>query len=134
MATNAYSNKSADNFRLYRSGVLAAPADGTYNVIRIPKFAFVKNVWVDITTAYTNALATLEIGYEYNGSSVAAGFLSSGISEPNVVGLKAAFRDTLVSFPGKWFSLDNGTITVTTDDNGGTAGTFVVFAEYTIIH
>ena len=127
MATNAFSNKSADNFRLYRSGKLATPADGTYNVIRIPRYAFVKGVYIDIQTAYTNAGAILTVGWSGNGEvAVPAGFITTSVSDPTVAGCKAAFNDTLASFPCKYFDAANGYITVTTDDNGGTAGTFNV--------
>jgi hypothetical protein len=114
---------------------MVAPADATYNLIKLPRYAFVTGVWVKITTAYTAAGSTLDVGWLGNGeTAVTNGFLTTDISKPTVLGFKVAMHDTLTSWPGKYFYTSSGVITCTTDDNGGTAGTFWIIAQYYVMH
>lgn len=135
MSTDLYTNSFADNFRLARSKTLNAVSDDTYNIIRIPKFAFVTDVWLLITTAYVGGVPSITVGWIGNGETAqAAGFLSNEIAKPTVAGLKRAQHDTLVSFEGKYFSGGTGTITVTVAAGGATTeGVFQVFATYSVI-
>lgn len=133
--TNFLSTAASDRYFLAKSKRMVAPADATYNIIRIPKNAFVMDVWVLITTAYTAAGSTLTIGWLGNGeTAVTNGFMTVDVAEPTVAGLKRAQHDTLTSWEGKYFSTQGGMITCTTDDNAGTAGTFWVFANYTVVY
>lgn len=134
MSTDLYTNSFSDKGFFVKSRKLAAPADATYNIIRVPKNAFVDAVWIKITTAYTAAGATLDVGWLGNTeTAVTNGFFTSDVSDPTVTGLKRAQKDTLTTFEGKYFYLASGAITVTTDDNGGTAGTLWVFCHYWVI-
>ena len=135
MATDLYTNSFADNFRLARSKTLNAVNDDTYNIIRIPKHAFVMDVWLLITTAYSAGSPIITIGWAGNGeTAVPAGFMSNEVALPTVAGLKRAQHDTKVSFEGKYFNSGPGIITVTVDDGGVTTeGIFVVFAVYSVI-
>jgi hypothetical protein len=133
--TNFLSTALSDRFFFAKSKRMVAPADATYNIIRIPKNGFVLDVWVKITTAYTAAGSTLTIGWLGNGeTAVTNGFMTVDVAKPTVVGLKRAQHDTLTSWEGKYFYSAGGMITCTTDDNSGTAGTFWVFATYTVIY
>jgi len=131
-----YSQIASDNFRLARSKTLAAPASGTYEVIRVPQWTFVGKVWLYISTAFVGGAPTVSVGWLGNKqTAVTAGFLSNDMSEPFVAGLKESFRDSLVSFPGKWFNAAGGAVTVTVATGGATTvGTFIVFAHYSVIH
>jgi hypothetical protein len=134
MSTDFYTSAFSQNYMFARSKKMAAPADATYNVIRIPRYAFVKQIWVLITTAYTLATATLEIGWMGNKEvAVTDGFMTSDVTIPWVAGLKVMLDVSISSQPGKYFSAAGGAITVITDDDGGTAGTFFVFVDYSVI-
>jgi hypothetical protein len=51
MATDFYTNAFADNYRLAKSRIIVSPSTATYNVIRIPKYAFVSDVWIQVVIA-----------------------------------------------------------------------------------
>jgi hypothetical protein len=132
--TDAISYRLSDRPMLAKSKRMVTPADGTYNLIRLPTKAFVTDVWVLVTTAFTAAGSTLTVGWLGNGETADTdGFLTNDIAKPTVAGLKCAVHDTLTSWPGKYFNSASGLITCTTDDNGGTAGTFWVFCNYYVI-
>lgn len=131
---DAYTNKASDAFRLEASKLMLAPDDGTYNLIKIPKFAFVSDVWVQVVTAFT-VDASIVIGWAGNGEdAVTNGFITEEISDPTTVGMKRAFNTTLTTFPGKYFSSAGGMVTATVADNSGAVGDFRVFVQFTIIH
>jgi hypothetical protein len=132
--TDAYSNKQADNIRLAASRLMIAPSDATYNLIRLPKFAFVTNVWVQIVTAFTLD-ASIEVGWAGNGeTAVVDGFITDDLSDPTVVGVKSGFNATTRTFPAKYFSAAGGVITATVADNSGAVNNFRVFAQYSVIY
>jgi hypothetical protein len=135
MATDKYgSGKAADNYRLESSKLLVSPDDATYNLIMIPKFALVTDVWVQIVTAFT-VNASIEVGWSGNGqTAVTDGFITSEVSDPLNVGLKRAFNTTASTFPGKWFLTAAGIITATVLDNGGAVGSFRIVAQFSILH
>ena len=133
--TAKFSHKLADNYMLAMSGLLVEPDDDTYDVIRIPKWGFVENVWLEITTAYIAGTPTITIGWKGNGETAqAAGFMSTDIAKPFELGLKKAQQDNLLSFPGKYFSGGSGAITVTVAAGAATTeGQFRVIAGYSVI-
>lgn len=132
--TDAYTSKASDNFRIEASRLLLAPADDTYNIIRLPKFALVTDCWIQIVTAFT-VDASVEVGWMGNGeTAVTNGFITNDIADPLVTGLKRAFNIALTTFPGKYFSGGAGAVTVTVADNGGAVGDFRVFVQFTVIH
>jgi hypothetical protein len=133
--TNALAYRMSDRPLLAISKRMVAPADGEYALIRFSKYTFVTDVWVKITTAFTAGGSSLTVGWVGNGETAdAAGFMSNDIAKPTALGLKRAVHDTLTDYPGKYFYSASGMLTCTTDDNGGTAGTFWVFANYYVIH
>lgn len=133
--TDVTHNQVSDHLWFARSQMMVAPSDGYYSVIRIPHKGFITEVWLYIATAFTAAGSTLTVGWAGNGEvAVTNAFMSTDISDPTTAGMKRAKSDTLVSIDGKWFQTDRGVITVTCDDNGGTAGTFAVFALYAQIY
>lgn len=133
--TDRFSHKLADTYKLAMSGTFIttdANAD-TFNLIRIPRYALVDDVWLEVTTACT-AAATIIIGFGAYGSvtAVTAGFMSNDIAKPQEVGMKRAQRDNLLSFPGRYFEAGNSILTVTTTGTF-TAGVWRVFMGYSII-
>jgi hypothetical protein len=133
--TDLFTNSFSDNFRLARSKTLNALASGTYNLIRLPKFAFVTDVWVNLTTAYVAGTPVVTVGWSGNGqTAVPAGFIDNDVFLPHTAGLKRAQHSTLITFEGKYFSAGPGAITVTiTTGSATTLGIFQVFASYSVI-
>jgi hypothetical protein len=136
MATDFYTNAFADNTRLAKSKLIISPSDGTYNIIRIPKYAFVKAVWLQVTVASDVAPTTCTVGWLGNGeTAVTSGFITTGVAKPTTVGLKRAQSDSLITFEGKYFGTSGGIITFTfAAGSATTLGTYRVFCDYTLIH
>ena len=130
-----FSNKLADNRMMAMSGLFITPDDDTYDIIRVPHWAFVSNVWLEITTAYIAGTPNINIGWKGNKETAeTAGFMSNDIAKPKELGLKIAQRDNLTTFPGKYFGAGSGAITVTIAAGGAsTEGNFRVFCEYAVI-
>lgn len=134
--SDKFSNKLADNRMLAMSGLFITPVADVYDIIRVPHWAFVQNVWLEVTTAYVAGTPSITIGWKGNkeASAVPAGFMSNDIAKPKELGLKIAQRDNLTAFPGKYFGAGSGTITVTIAIGGATTeGNFRVLAEYSVI-
>lgn len=131
--TDRFSHKLADNYKLGMSGLFIIPAADTYDIIRIPKWGFVEDVWIEITATCT-LLATVTVGWKGNGEAAqTAGFMSNDIVAPQVLGLKRAQKDNLLTFPGKYFSAGSGCVTVTVGGAALAVGQFRVFAGYSVI-
>lgn len=124
MATNAFVNIAADNSRLQRSRTMTNPSAATYNLIRLPRFAFIKNVWLNITTAFTSGSMT--VGYVGNsGSDVANYFMDEAQADALDDGMRMA--DIAL-----YLEDGSGYLTVTVSGSG--AGVFMVFVDYAVIH
>ena len=134
MATNKISYAAADNYRMARSKTLINLDDDTFYLIQIPRYAFVRTVWLFISSAYDTAGATVSVGWVGNGETAnTTGFISTDVADCLVEGLKVSMSDTLTTFQGKYFNDASGLITLTSSKAGGTGGTMLVFAEYTVI-
>ena len=130
--TDFYTTSFADNVRLAKSKTILTPSAATYNVIRIPKFAFVKRVWLEVSTAGSSD--TVSIGWLGNGETAqTAGFLSTDIAKVTSTGIKSSVKDTGISTDAKYFDSASGAITMTVGTTQ-TTGVFLVFCEYTVIH
>ncbi len=134
--TDKFSNKLADNQKLFMSGLFIQTAitAATYNLCHIPMKALVQDVWLEITEVCT-AGATITIGWGAYGSVSAQtqGFMSNDVAEPQEpVGLRRAQKDNLLTFPGRYFEAGRSILTVTTTGTF-TAGKFRVFMGYSVI-
>lgn len=126
-------HKQSDLRWVRASMQIAAPADGTHVVCPIPKNTLVTNIIINKTVGFTSPGATFNIGFTGNGETADTDFFMSSVTaNPTAVGLASIHQGGLTGSGGKYFTTA-GAITVTTDDNGGTAGTFQVFVEYTQI-
>ena len=131
--TDKFSHKLADNYMLAMSGLFIIPTAATYDIIRVPKWGFVEDVWLEVTVACTSG-ATISVGWKGNGETAqVAGFMSTSITKPLEIGLKRAQRDNLLSFPGKYFSSGSGAVTITVAGTTLVVGQFRVFARYSVI-
>ena len=130
--TDLFGHAAADNVGFEKSRTILTPAAATYNVIRIPKNAFVTDVWLLVTTAGSSN--TVSVGWIGNGeAAVPTGFLSVDIADVMTAGLKRSTKDTLVNFTGKYFSAAGGAITVTVGTTQST-GLFHVFVQFHVIY
>jgi hypothetical protein len=134
---DAISRIAADNVRLARSRTLLDLADGTYNLIRIPKFAFVDEVYFWVTTAYaggTTGAAT--VGFTGNGESADPdGFMDATFADGRATGMKRMTGDAQPGSQGKWFSTASGMLTLTLakgDDTTLLRGW--LFMKYYVLH
>lgn len=129
-----YSVQASDNYRLAKSKPMIAPADGTYNLIHLPKFAFIKNVWVRKDSAYASASASMTVGFIGNGETADPdAFLTNTEADPDATGMATMRGGTGAEANGKWFDTARGALTVTVDDSSAAAGNFQVFCEYTVL-
>jgi hypothetical protein len=133
--TDAYTSKASNHFRMEASKLMLAPDDGTYNLIRVPRYAFVTDVWIEIVTAFTGD-ASVTVGWLGNGeTAITDGFIDNEVADPTNVGVKRGFNVSTKIFPGKYFSTAPGAITATVADNySGTVKDFRVFAQFVVIH
>ncbi len=107
--------RASDNYRLVRSDTLLELADGTYNLIRIPKFAFVDEVWLYITQAYAGGSGgAATIGFVGNGETADPdGFMDATQAGARATGMKRMTGDAQPGSQGKWFSTAGGLLTIT---------------------
>ena len=128
---------ASDNFRLARSKTLYELADGTYNLIQLPKFAFVDQVWFYVSQAYAGGSgASATIGWTGNATTADPdGFMDATQAGARATGMKVMTGDTQPGSQGKWFSEGSGCVTITLDDNAET--TLLrgfVFVRYSVLH
>jgi hypothetical protein len=127
---------AADNIRLARSKNLVSLADGTYNIIQLPRYSFVKDVWLYISTAYAGGDGVATVGFTGNGETADPDAFINGVwAAATVTGVKRMTAGYGAWAQGKWFDTASGQITITLDDLAATTllkG--VVFVEYTVIH
>ena len=135
MATERFGHRFSDRYMMVASRLMVAPDDDTYYVIQLPRYAFVTDVWLNITTAYVGGAPTISVGFAGNGETAnTAYFITTDISEPTVAGIKCSIKDTIASNRSKYFSNGSGSITVTiAAGSASTEGTFEVFAQYVLI-
>ena len=128
---NALSSRSADNFRMMRSGKVTLSADDSYAVLKVPKKAFVVGVWLEVITAFDDQTTdgTITVGFSGNGETADPDyFMDNTAAAPLVVGMKEVTK-------GKWFGDASGLITLTVADNDSTVDPIVrVWVLYSVIH
>ena len=134
--TDKISIKSADNMRMVRSHTLIDLADGTYNLFRFPKFAFVDQVWLYITVPYSGGSAgAATVGFVGNGESADVdGFMDATQAGARAAGMKLATADAQPASKGKWFNEASGMLTITfAKSTDSVLVTGYVFARYSVI-
>jgi len=129
MATFALSNRSADNFRMYRSGEIAAPVDGQYNLIRVPRFALVTGVFVTTSVVFGvngTGVATFAApgGSDGTGYTTATGRTTTGGNgsgcKVNITAALGAITAGTVSAAGLNYQVGDVLTVVQTGGAGGT--------------
>lgn len=130
--TDFYSNnRISDNVYFVASKVLNGKSDGTYGLIRLPRYAFVMDVYLNITTQFAGGVPAMTVGWEGNGAVASAdGFMTTAEAIPGTAGMKKA--TDLSTFKGKWFNGGVGSITCTISGTP-TSGVCQFFVHYAII-
>ena len=131
MANYALRSKMSDVQWIAASKVIATPTDTTHYVCQLPARSLVTDIIVNKTTAYSDAGAVVTIGFDGNGETADTdAFMSVVTFDPTTLGTASIKQGSVKNSGGKYFS-QKGSVTVTSDDNAGTAGTFQVFVLYT---
>ena len=121
--TSYYTRIAANNFRFARSRLIQAPENGIYEVIRIPRFAFVE-VFLNKITAST--VGTLKIGFQGNREPTVDDFFFTNTEAAGGV------VEILKSADLKYFTQGSGSIILTTAS--AFDGDIEVLARYSVIH
>lgn len=122
--------KQSDVLWVKASKNIITPTDTTHTVCSIPANSLVTDIIVNKTTAYSSAGAVVTIGFKGNGETADVdAFMSSAVFDPTVVGTASIRQGSVLNSGGKHFT-QQGSITVTSNDNAGTAGTFQIFVCY----
>ena len=128
---------ASDNFRLARSKTLYDLADGTYNLIQLPKFAFVDQVWFYVSQAYAGGSGgSATIGWTGNATTADAdGFMDATQAGARATGMKVMTGDTQPGSQGKWFDGGSGCVTITlAASTDSTLLRGFVFVRYSVLH
>jgi hypothetical protein len=138
--TSYVATAAADNFRLYRSKLLTNPAADTFDMVKLPKFAFVRDVWLyvveagsatDVTLGIKGNGTTADVDYFMTATETAVG--TTGWKRSNIVTDFGTSDYGALPFPGLWLTGGAGMVTITAGTLQ-TTGQYYVFADYTIIH
>ena len=135
--TDVLRARFSDNYRIARSGVFNAFADGTYGLIALPKFAFVDQIWFHVTQAYSGgAGGSATIGWTGNATTADPdGFMDATAASARTLGMKVMTEDAQPGSLGKWFDSGRGMVTITLDDSSDTTLLIgQVFCRYSVIH
>ena len=119
------SNIASDNFRVARSKTLVNLADGTYNIIQLPKYSFIFKTVFKVDVPYSGgANGAVTIGY----NATADGLMAAATSLARAAGVKT-------SETPYWFNTGSGMVTITFSDGSDTTlVTGFVFVLYSVIH
>lgn len=120
-----------------RSKTIIAPlAVGTYNCIRVPKNAFVSEVYLETQTACTAGTALdVSVGFSGNGETADTDFFMTK-NDTNVDGVgMARATQAAIHFEGKRFTDASGMITLTLGTGSNlTAGQLKLYIEYFMLN
>ena len=126
-----FSTIAADNFRLCKSKRVVVSVDDTYNLIKIPKRAYVTHVNLQILTPFDDQAVdgTLSVGFSGNKeASNATYFLTTTEAAALVAGNKLSTKP-------KYFDAGSGIITLTAVDNDSVVDAIVrLFVSYIVIN
>ena len=130
-------NKVSDFSYLARSHKLMDVDDGTYNIIRLPRNAFVEEVFVEVQVAGSGGTpnSTVTIGFSGNKETADPdGFIDAVLGTTITEKMIRASDDAQPASKGKWFLDASGMLTATfTKGTTAVGPSVVVFVRYSII-
>lgn len=126
----------ADNVRTCRTKVFVTPGSATFMVARFPAKVLIKDIWLDIHTAYDNmSTGQLTVGYIYNGVTDADAFFDAVGADATATGMKRASMGGAAHAAGMRFDVSGGLITATLAK--GTSVTDIsctLYTDYVVIY
>ena len=136
--TDFISTNLSDHSMMARSKRLLNKASGVYNLIRIPRFAFITELFVRVDTAMSGGTAnsgSLLVGWSGNaGTADPDGFIDS-VADVEVAGMYNMSLDGCPGSRGKWFDDGSGMLTATIDTGDHTTLLDAyIFISYTVLH
>lgn len=134
MATDAYTNKCSDQILTYTT-TQTFSADGTYNLVRIPRYALIHECKAQVITALDGSGAAT-LGFSGNGETADTdAFMDAATFGADVTGLKSMLAGSADLAEGKYFSDGTGSLTLTLAKGTSTTNLKVrIFCTYTVIH
>jgi hypothetical protein len=121
-------NKLSEHTYLARSGIFGGAAEA-YNLIKVPKNAFIMDVWLEVITIH--AANTCTVGFAGNGETADPdGFIDATLGVTDTAAFIRALDDAQPGSKAKWFSDGVGMITATPS---GTTSRQRLFVKYAII-
>lgn len=136
MATDKISRAYTDRVFFTKSARFLNPGTDTYNVVRLGPRAFVKDVYLQIDTAYDeDSTGSLLVGFIGNKETADPdAFMNNEATNPTATGMKRACVGGADWALGKYFNKCGGLVTVTTDKgDSSTDVDFTLFVEYAIV-
>jgi hypothetical protein len=125
-----------DQLRLVKSVALLDAADDTYFLARIPQFAFVSNIVVQLISPY-GTTSTMTVGFSGNKETADPdAFLLNVNIDPDgsILTRSMLVNGTGVNSGGKWFDQASGAITLTlAKGNAAATASSRLFVEYKMI-
>lgn len=131
-----YSDAQSDGVQIHRSKHLTpSVGSATLGMFRIPRFALIMDVWVNVLTAFNGtAPATLTLGFLGNGETEDDdGIMDAAQVALSTAGIKRATSDAQPWSEGKYLNASAASIVGTFTVNDSTAGSAYVFLTYCII-
>ena len=132
-----YANASADNIRLARSKMILEPVDGTHNIIRIPRYAMLMEVFFNLITPYSGtSTGAVTVGFCGNGVTADVdGVLVDSYISSEAAGMSRMTGGSAALSEGYWFKDASGAITLTVSvGDSSNAIACEAFAFYSVIH
>jgi hypothetical protein len=129
-------HSEADNMRFVKSVALLDAASDTYFLARVPWYAFVTNVIVQLISPY-GLTSVMTVGFAGNKETADpdAFLLNADIDPDGSVLTRSSLAGTGVNKGGKWFDQASGVITLTlTKGDAAATASARLFVEYKLIH
>lgn len=132
-----YSDASSDFERTLKSKrITPALATGVYSLFRIPRYALITDIWVDVATAFDGTTPdTVTLGFGGNKETQDDdGFMDAAAVLLSTAGIKRATSDGQPCSEGKYFDAAGGVIVASYTNNDSTVGSAYVFVKYCMIY
>ena len=136
--TDFISTAMSETSILARSKRLYNKASAVYNITRIPRYAFVSEIYVRVDTAMSGGTAnsgSLLVGFSGNKETADPdGFIDS-VADVEVAGMYKMSWDGCPFSQGKWFNDGSGMLTITIDTGDHTTlMDAYIFTQYSVLY
>jgi len=136
--TDFISAALSENYLLAKSKRLYNKADDVYNIIRIPRYAFLSEVYVLVTVPVsggTGSSSELLVGFSGNQETADPDAFIDSVADIETAGMYRMSADGQPGSAGKWFNSGSGMLTITIDNGDHTTLLDAhIFARYAVIY